>query len=87
MSAQHTPGLFVEEALPFSVWRETKIMPRRKLATFRSEVEALAFAEYRARFEGENDADIDTTIWVRAQRGGEVLHKTYRAAIAKAGQK
>lgn len=85
MSAQHTPGLYDYEALPFSVWRETKIAPRRRLAAFRNEVEAINFAEYRARIEGENEGDIDTTIWVPGRDGAEVLHQTFRAAIAKAG--
>jgi hypothetical protein len=75
------PGQIADNALPFSVWRETRQLPRRRLAAFRNEIEAMAFAEYRARIEGENYADIDTTIWVPVCEDAERLHKTYPAAI------
>jgi hypothetical protein len=88
MSAQtnqagaHTPGSMANETMFFSVWREAKVLSRRKLAEFRNEVDALAFAEYRARIEGANDADIDTTVWVLCSDGTVRLHQTYRARAA-----
>ena len=75
MNAQ--PRLY--EAFFFSVWRETRLLPRRRLAAFLVEADAFMFAEGRARLESENDANVDTTVWRAVSDGLEVLHKTYPA--------
>lgn len=71
-----------DDALPFSVWRETRILPRRRLAAFRLMEDASRFSEMRARIEGENDCAVDTTVWMSKSDGSEVLIHRYAAAQA-----
>lgn len=75
-STQHI-GALADDSLPFSVWRETKILPRRKQAAFRALEEATRFAEIRARIEGENETSIDTTVWATCSDGAEALVSTH----------
>jgi hypothetical protein len=74
MSAQHTLGPIADDALQFSVWRETRIIPRRRLAAFRSAGDAINFAELRADC---FDETVDTTIWMKCSDGTEMLFGTH----------
>jgi len=73
-----------DDALPFSVWRETRILPRRRLAAFRVQEDASRFSEMRARIEGENDCNVDTTIWMSRPDGSEVLIHRFSSIIRAA---
>lgn len=77
ITKQHTLcALDGDEALPFSVWRETRVIPRRRLAAFRLASDAILFAEMRA---DNADETVDTTIWMTGSDGTETLYGTHPA--------
>lgn len=70
-----------DDELPFSVWRETRVMPRRRLAAFRTAGDAIKFAEMRA---DSYDETVDTTVWMHCSDESELLYGTHPARHAEA---